>query len=164
MKRCSKCGEEKALPHFPRHRGRRDGLDSRCKECALIASMEYRRANLEKVREKDRARVHAIPIESRREKHRDWRERNRDYVREYSRVSARKAYARNPAKFRAAAKNYRASNLESCLEANRAYTKNLSDGYVASALRLPVSQVPGPLIEAKRVQLQIHRLLKEIKK
>ena len=35
-KRCSKCGIEKALEEFPRHRGHKDGVYSQCKKCKIL--------------------------------------------------------------------------------------------------------------------------------
>lgn len=164
MKRCSKCGEEKALTEFPRHRGRRDGLDSRCKVCARIASASYRQANLEKVREKDRARVHATPIEVRRQKHKRWRDRNRPYVRKKGREVMRRLYRMDPEKFRSKSREWRRDNRDKAIAAMRMERDQLSRSYVATTLRLRTHEVPPALIEAKRAHLQIHRLLKEISK
>lgn len=69
MKRCSKCGETKAVSEFNKNRRAKDGLYHWCQECAraganagyhrnrdrYLAQMKvYREANKEALREKDR--------------------------------------------------------------------------------------------------------------
>lgn len=47
MKRCPKCGEEKAFELFGKHSRRKDGLQSECKECRAA----YNRSHYQKHRE-----------------------------------------------------------------------------------------------------------------
>jgi nitrate/TMAO reductase-like tetraheme cytochrome c subunit len=42
-KRCTCCGESKPLDEFYSHRTNRDGLQSRCKDCARAAGRDYQR-------------------------------------------------------------------------------------------------------------------------
>lgn len=50
MKQCSKCGHEKPLSEFCRHRTKKDGVYSRCKICKSADAKAYRAANLKLVR------------------------------------------------------------------------------------------------------------------
>lgn len=61
MKQCKKCGETKPLTGFYAHPSMKDGLDSKCKECAKRMSRENRAANIERCREYDRARFQNDP-------------------------------------------------------------------------------------------------------
>ena len=57
-KRCTKCGEVKALEEFPLHKGRRDGRDSRCRVCRARREREARWAK-KGVPESEWPRLHA---------------------------------------------------------------------------------------------------------
>jgi hypothetical protein len=48
MKLCTVCHEVLAVTEFGRHRGKEDGLASRCKKCAAASSKAWREANPEK--------------------------------------------------------------------------------------------------------------------
>lgn len=111
-KKCSKCGEVKGLGEFGKHAARKDGLDTRCKQCNRDAANAYRRANLDSVREKDRIRAAALTADERRAKHKRWRDANRDYVRETGRETMRRLYRLDPEKFRAARREWYAANTE----------------------------------------------------
>ena len=115
-KTCSKCGEVKGLGEFGKHAARKDGLDTRCKQCNREAATAYRNANIEQVRQKDRARVAAMTPEKKREKWNRWADANREHVRAYSREMARRLYQRNPEKFKAASRKWYAENTEQALE------------------------------------------------
>ena len=114
-KKCSKCGEVKGLGQFPKHKGRKDGLDGRCKQCAIAAARAYREANLEVVREKERLRAAALTPEERRAKHHRWTEANREYVRQKGRETMQRLYEKNPEKFRAASREWYAENADKAL-------------------------------------------------
>lgn len=47
MKRCSICKEEKGCGEFNKHSGRKDGLQSHCRDCNKARSKEYYRKNPE---------------------------------------------------------------------------------------------------------------------
>ena len=61
MKTCSKCGEDKPLTDFHKHKQTKSGYKSRCKVCNTAAATSYRNANIEKVRAKGRARYIVKP-------------------------------------------------------------------------------------------------------
>lgn len=75
-KHCTRCGLVKPCADFHKHSGKPDGLTQWCKACNNANAKAYRNANLEKVREKDRVRVAATPVEARRAKHKAWRDKN----------------------------------------------------------------------------------------
>ena len=140
---CSKCGKRRLRSQFYARKASADGLAYVCKIC-------------------DDARTKSVPAEKKRAKHKAWRDANRDHVREKARDVMRRLYAADPEKFKQRAKDYRALNLEKIKERNAAKRGHLSDSYVKRVLfpdGIP-SSVPQELIEAKRVQLQLTRYLK----
>ena len=84
MKTCTKCGETKPLDDFHRHRGKAEGRNSWCRECAA----EYRRGYHEENRDK-RLEYQRRYYEENRDKaleyQRRYREENRDKALEYER-------------------------------------------------------------------------------
>jgi len=57
MKTCFKCGEDKPLGEFYGHPKMADGHLNKCKDCTRNDARQYRNANLDKIREYDRARA-----------------------------------------------------------------------------------------------------------
>lgn len=201
MKVCSKCGNVK----------RRASYGLICDPCNRARALAYRQANLEKVREKDRKRAAAIPVEVRRSKHKNWRDANREHVRRQARIVAKRLYEANPEKYRALAREWHQSNKgksaamradwyarnadwakeyarlyrlehrervtakvrewrEKNPDAAERYARiardELRESYVRRVLTqdekiLQPKDIPQSLIEAKRVQLQIKRLIRE---
>lgn len=78
MKVCFKCGEEKALPDFYRHKQMKDGHLNKCIECTKADVRLHRREN-DSVREYDRCRSR-LPhrVAARAETSKAWRERHPD--------------------------------------------------------------------------------------
>ena len=77
MKTCSKCRCEKELTDFPKHKNRRDGHGSYCKECFRIYSKSRREdpSSGYKTREEEyraKRRTHL------RDYHKSWRDENSD--------------------------------------------------------------------------------------
>ncbi len=56
MKKCFKCGDEKPISEFYVHKVMADGHLGKCKECTKFDATMHRLANLDRVREYDRAR------------------------------------------------------------------------------------------------------------
>ena len=50
MKTCKQCGQTKQLDSFYKHKGRRDGRSSYCKECDRDNTRNWRRANPDRAR------------------------------------------------------------------------------------------------------------------
>ena len=163
-KRCSKCGEVKGLGEFGKHTARKDGLDTRCKQCNREAATAYRNANIEQVRQKDRARVAAMTPEKKRAKHKQWRDSNLDYVRAVGRSTAAQLYSQKPDKYRELSAAWRAKNHDRAIAGNRAQRAVLARGYVAQLLGMSSKIAAPELIALKREQLAIKRMARELKK
>lgn len=72
-KKCTKCGEVKALDLFSNDKSKKDGKQSLCKECSKECSRKWHLENPEKARENYRKRLLENP-EKVREKDRKIRE------------------------------------------------------------------------------------------
>lgn len=84
VKRCPQCGETKSVDGFSRNRAKRDGLDTRCRECKRAYYEDHREEHLSRCRayyEDHREEILAHK-EAYREAH---REERRAYNRSYSR-------------------------------------------------------------------------------
>ena len=78
MKKCFKCGAEKALHEFYKHKMMADGHLNKCKECTKIDVRKHRREN-DSVREYDRERSKLPERKSKTaEVTKKWRENNPD--------------------------------------------------------------------------------------
>jgi len=133
-KKCSKCGEVKSLSDFYKRYGM-------CKECASIQQREYRLKNAEK-RIKYNKEYRLKNAERIREQKREYRLKNAERIREYD-------------------KKYSSENIEKIRKREKKNNYNLTNKYIASLLRISIKDVPKELLEAKRAQIKIHRLLKQ---
>lgn len=171
MKRCSVCGEEKPIEMFYRRSERNGAPSSRCKAC-------------ESARCKARYRNTYIPRP---------RTKNADILAAHGHMTCTKCGVRKTAaEFRKPSKDgLMKRECKSCFnERHKAWTKAnyarvrqakrpqdrermakgravLADWYVrnviADRLGLPFEAIPQSLVEAKRVQIQIQRLLRKEK-
>ena len=114
MKRCSKCGEEKALCEFSKQRGGKDGLQNRCRVCAKA----YRQANKEKIAEQNKAYRQANK-EKIAEQDKAYKQANKEKIAE-----RRKAYRKaNKEKIAERGKTYYEANKDKIIEWGTAYDK-----------------------------------------
>lgn len=150
---CSKCGHEKPLDAYPFDKRNRDGRWGSCKGCAAAALKAWKSTNAERVKEqaKERAaRYRAEKPDLVRARQQRWRdthpERARDVSRDWWRRNRDSANDRSKEAYRKRAEALTNSYVKHVLLANH-WIKNVD--------------VPHSLIEAKRVQLQIKRLIKE---
>jgi hypothetical protein len=65
-KRCSKCGNEKLLSNFGKHKGMKDGLRPMCKECRKKESKTYYLSNKKRIAKQ----------------HKNYRKNNKDKIKE----------------------------------------------------------------------------------
>lgn len=101
-----------------------------------------------------------------------WKEKKHAYDKAYRESNKEKIAAIKKANYEAnrdmvleKAKAYRESNKERLSARKgryRAYRENLSAGYVALTLGVPLPKCPPELIEMKRQQLLIHRSIKQL--
>lgn len=56
MKTCFKCGIEKSLSCFYKHKQMKDGHLNKCKDCSRADSTRHRNENIDKIRAYDRSR------------------------------------------------------------------------------------------------------------
>lgn len=134
-KTCGKCGACKPRAEFYTSNSNADGLMGACKVCHAGRVAEWQRAN--------KSRVLGYKA--------SWRESNRD---RHNKSSA-KRYADQHERLKAINRKNAAR-----------YCRDLEDQYVRNKLRrgtqLGSADIPQPLVEAKRLQLQIKRLVKKV--
>lgn len=165
MKTCSKCKTEKHETDFAKHSRSKDGLQCWCRECKAAQhkdtySPEKRKKwaadNREKIRERrkhyyQRTKEHQIA------RSKKWHQAHPERVREHKRRHA----AKHPGRDLARLQKYISDNPAR----KNMGRKELRDKYVASVMTrrapdLRKEDIPQDLIAAKKVQLQIRRLLK----
>lgn len=115
----------------------------------------YYEANGEKIRAYNRA-WQASNVEKVLENRVIQRQKLREYARVYHRTNAEKVRARKI--------NYYEANSEKVREHARTHVEKLTNFYVAATLKLPLKSVPQDLLEAKREQLLIRRMVRQLKK
>lgn len=54
MKKCTKCGERKPLREFNKDKTKKDGRRSQCKECKKAYAKQYRKDNIERIKERNK--------------------------------------------------------------------------------------------------------------
>lgn len=82
---CNGCSLTKSFSDFYKSKSKRDGYESRCKQCSQAAGKLKYAANKDKINQRSRARQKANP-----EKHREivsaWRKRNPELVKERDKI------------------------------------------------------------------------------
>jgi hypothetical protein len=159
MKTCTKCGEAKAPTEFHRTSHAKCGLTHNCKSCRSLAAKEYKKANPERA-----AEVNKRKCETWRKRNREkyiessnrWIKRNPELAKEYMRLCR----VKNKEKIREYGAEYFRRNKERLVEASRLWRDSLPDRYVLGLMRK--YEIPPQLLEAKREQLRLLRLTKEL--
>ena len=136
-KRCSMCGEIKDVGLFSRDKAKMDGLKCNCKDCQKQTNIEWRLKNIDERREREKeasAEYKKNNILKVRRNQERWRDGNRDIINKYLR------------------------------KYNNNRIQNLLDSYICNELKKRgITTITPEIIELKREQLTIHRLLKEAK-
>jgi len=84
MKVCSACDESKSFSEFYKDSAKKDGLSSRCKECAKASSKNRYQANKDDIAKKSKQYRKTHQNQIKEQKH-QWRQTNLEYAREKSR-------------------------------------------------------------------------------
>lgn len=180
-KKCSKCGDVKALSEFHCFKQSGDGHKASCKSCVLSYSQAYRKANPEKVRESKLRHLENLSpeaYEANKATNKRWRDANLDHVRakcrengarwrilnkehvlSKSREKGAQRYAENPYKYRAKQAAWANANPAHAV----ARISELGDSYIAGTLGMKTAEAPPELIALKREQLTMHRMARELK-
>ena len=158
LKKCTKCGEVKALEAFGKVFANCDGLNYVCKSCVNIRNKEYY-ANDESLRVK------------RKKYCLDHKTEAKAYYAVYRIKNLEKIKLREAAYIKTdhgKKTKTRSINPISRRRSAQKIRKTLADGYVKriilASIGVRTSAIPPELIEAKREQLKLHRLLKELTK
>jgi len=149
FKKCSKCKEEKSLDCFGLNKNGRYGVGNRCKDCNLIYFKEYYLKNKEYFNKRSRE-YYLKNKENLRKKSREYNSKNKEKINKYF-------------------KEYRSKNKENCKKIVKKYKKKqreqLEDGYIVQLITqntgLTTADIPSELIEAKRLEIKIKRIIKE---
>jgi len=104
---CTKCGAEKPLSEFSKHKARRDGVRATCKDCSKEYNRKYYIENREKFKE-EALKYRTENPEKVRESNRKWQAKNPEKVLKYN----RKWQAENPEKVRERQRKYKAQQCE----------------------------------------------------
>ena len=173
LKKCSKCGEVKAVEEFSRCKKYSDELNCRCKNCDKEYSdarkdarrdyfKEYRNKNREKLAESSKS-YRTINKEKIYNRNTEYRACNFDriskYQRKYSNINKERICSQR--------KNYRYINRDRLKGTYISLVESLSDRYVKQIIRtctrLAPPLIPPELIEIKRTILKTKRLCKTLK-
>lgn len=116
-KRCSRCGEEKALTEFHKRAVARDGLNAACKTCICAERAAFRAANNDRIKAYQAARrANPATRDADYEATRRWRKANPGQVAEYARRYAEE----NAPAISERKKAWYAANRETVLARHRA--------------------------------------------
>ena len=158
-KKCSKCGEVKALSEFNKDKSNKNGYASVCRSCKIEYSRNHYNKNKAKLAEKQR----------------DYKEKNRDKVNE----AARKYVRENNNKINKYRRELRKKDTDKARRTDREYHKknrdiitgrrtkkreSLSDAYVRNILVnvfcIDKNIITQEMIEIKRLEMTLKRLIK----
>ncbi len=161
----------------------------RCVVCLALSAVKWKKANPEKVKAAFQKWLKANP-EKAKATHQKWLKANPEKAKathqkwlkanpEKAKAAAQKWKKKNPEKAKAAFQKWKKKNPKKAKAAHQKWLKanpekaravvqewisSLSDGYVRSRLGLKKGDnAPPGLIEAKRLQLKISRLIREMK-
>lgn len=132
MKRCSKCGVEKALMEFHSDKSKKDGKNPRCKECHRERFARYYKENSEKVKTKNTK----------------WFQKNPEKARAY----VAKWHKKNAERLKAYKAKYREDNLERLKANSRKWFDDNPGAARSHALRRKYGLTPEAWLEMYEAQ------------
>jgi len=146
--------------------------------------VERKRNNLKSWAQRNRPRLNELAaIQRAKPQFKEWREDYRERTKEQQKARMRKYYVKNRERIVEYQAEWQRANVDKCWEyyqrymskpgnreRDRAHAKrerdNLTDGYIRTILsmRTPLKSevIPQAMVEAKRVQLQITRRIKDV--
>lgn len=167
IKICSKCKASLPIHQFSKNKSSRDGLQGRCVRCHRAAVKACNAANPERSRAAARAWVQANPERAKAQ-------RAAYYLNNKSRLRALQSAREknNRPKYSAIRKNWalahidraRAISNKAAKKASANLTNSVVANYLVRGTSMRPSDVPKELIEAKREQWKLVRLIKEKRK
>lgn len=156
-KKCTKCGELKVVTDFSK--ATKLAFSSVCKKCAAARMRSYyeRNPGYAKAASAKRRKENPESVRKAREKHKKTEKYKQTKEKFLKRYKESGKASKNSVEWGKKHRDKRA-------EQQRKYNRALSNAYVAATLGISVCECPSGLIEAKREQLQIHRLSRELNK
>ena len=176
-KKCSKCGEVKAVSNFNKCKTNKDGYMSYCKICFK----QYYQANKEKIKEQQKQYYQANK-EKIKEQQKQYGQANKgkfkERMKKYYQTNKEKLkekkkeyYQANKEKLKEKQKEYRQANKKKLKEKMKKYRQGdrdkLVDSYIKSIINkqtngmLKAKDIPQELIELKRNNLILKRKIKD---
>ena len=157
---CTKCKVSKLFVEFAKDKSTKDGINSQCKKCRKEYRLnnqekfskyckEYKLNNKDKIKEKNKE--YRLNNQEKFSKYfKEYRLNNKDKIKEYT-------------------LNNKDKKCKYLKEYSKKITLSLPDSYVLKSIKLQTSfphnaEIPAELIEAKRLEIKIKRLLKDLKK
>ena len=122
---CSKCGKEKSVSEFYKHKGCKYGVRSVCKECDKEYKKEYGENNKEYYKEYYENNKDKI-----KEQNKEYRENNKEYYKEYyenNKEHYKEYRENNKDKIKEYHKEYRENNKDKIKEQQKEYYENNKD-------------------------------------
>jgi len=161
-KKCSKCGEVKAVSEFYKDKYSKDGVRSSCKEC----KKQYYKANNEKIlgQKKQHYKANKKKI---KKYNKQYQQANKEKIKEHR----KQYYQANKEQIKEYNKQYYQANNEQIIEQKKQYDQDninkLGDTYIKDIIRkqtngmLKASDMPEELIELKRNNIILKRKIKD---
>jgi len=118
-KKCTKCGEVKPLGEYCKSKRYKDGFFCYCKQCKNKVSERWRKANPEKVKERQKRFYEKNPEKVKEIKKR-WCENNPEKIKEKN----KRFYEKNTEKVKEKSKRYRENNPEKQKQWQKRFSEN----------------------------------------
>jgi len=178
-KKCFQCNKFKPLDGFHKDKQKHDGLCPLCKVCRNLAAARSNKKNVSQVRVSAAARYAANP-EPAKLRAKRWRNENPERKKLLSKrwfqdnlqkclLASAQWQKDHPELMRLYRKQWKKANPESARIYEMKKVKKAPDQYIkqlicSSNVGLKTTDIPLPLIQAKRAHLQLARKIKELKK